>query len=303
MEKALVALGRLLRAADYKFVTVTPETHRRVNARAGGAPARSLRDVFGWSRPFSEPVLGRETAAALFASGMFVRGPDGLFSSRVRFSTLGDGLYVHSAYPTVETDAVFFGPDTYRYCAALAREIRSGVRLVDVGCGSGAGALSIAGRAERLVLADINDQALSFARVNATLAGVTDRVEIVNSDILAAVRGSIDVAIANPPYVIDPLLRAYRDGGDGLGTALGLRIVREALSRLSKGGKLVLYSGSPIVDGEDMFLHGAAPILAHAGARWRYEALDPDVFGEELETPAYAGVERIAAVLLCAEIP
>jgi hypothetical protein len=29
-----------------------------------------------------------------------------------------------------------------------------------------------------------------------------------------------------------------------------------------------------------------------------YEEIDPDVFGEELDTPAYAAVERIAAVSL-----
>ena len=31
---------------------------------------------------------------------------------------------------------------------------------------------------------------------------------------------------------------------------------------------------------------------------WCYEELDPDVFGEELLQPAYAEVDRIAAVLL-----
>ena len=34
----------------------------------------------------------------------------------------------------------------------------------------------------------------------------------------------------------------------------------------------------------------------HAGWRWRYRELDPDVFGEELDEPAYADAERIAAV-------
>jgi hypothetical protein len=32
----------------------------------------------------------------------------------------------------------------------------------------------------------------------------------------------------------------------------------------------------------------------------RYEELDPDVFGDELDRPAYAAVERIAAVLVTA---
>ena len=39
-------------------------------------------------------------------------------------------------------------------------------------------------------------------------------------------------------------------------------------------------------------------LAARPGWEWRYEELDPDVFGEELEVPAYRQVERIAAVLL-----
>src|SRR5262245_29263039 len=43
--KALLEVGRMLRAADYHFTAVTPETHRRVNARAercGTPRAKSL---------------------------------------------------------------------------------------------------------------------------------------------------------------------------------------------------------------------------------------------------------------------
>ena len=42
-------VGRL-----FGIVTITPESHRRVNARANG-PARSLRDVFGWNLDTNNP--------------------------------------------------------------------------------------------------------------------------------------------------------------------------------------------------------------------------------------------------------
>ena len=38
-------------------------------------------------------------------------------------------------------------------------------------------------------------------------------------------------------------------------------------------------------------------------AKVHYEEIDPDVFGEELENPAYAEVERIAAVVLTLTMP
>ena len=44
--------------------------------------------------------------------------------SRVRLATIDDLLFVHSAFPTDPPDAVFFGPDTYRF----VRFVRSFLR-------------------------------------------------------------------------------------------------------------------------------------------------------------------------------
>ena len=53
-----------------------------------------------------------------------------------RFSTLTDLLLAHSRYPTIDADAVFFGPDTYRFCKPISDTIKT---AVDIGCGSAAG--------------------------------------------------------------------------------------------------------------------------------------------------------------------
>jgi release factor glutamine methyltransferase len=310
---ALVGLGRALKDAGYEFVTVTPETHRRVEARAAAAgrtEARSLRDVFGWSRPFSPGSGALPPDMLELARDAEVLVEDGaLLRANVRFSSLGVGardLFVHSAYPTLAEDAVFFGPDTYRYCDLVAAHVREGrpaKRVVDVGCGSGAGGLVAAKHAERVVLADINPGALVFAEVNAVLAGVERKVDMVESDVLAGVDGPIDLVIANPPYMADPASRAYRDGGGSFGEALAVRIAREGLTRLEPGGRLVLYTGAAVVDGVDTFLAAVREVCVEAGAAWSYREIDPDVFGEEIEqNEAYARVERIAAVALVAKI-
>ena len=80
------------------------------------------------------------------------------------------------------------------------------------------------------------------------------------------------------------------------GAELSLRIAREALERLPRGGGLVLYTATAIVDGEDLLLRALLPHLR--GARFDYRELDPDVFGEELDRSAYRNVERIAVVAL-----
>jgi len=294
-ERALIALGTKLRESGYEFVAPTPATHARVLARAA-RPASSLRDVFGWSRPFSDDTLPPDIFDLLGAAGALVES-EGHLKSAVRFASLGDDLFVHSAYPTTEADSVFFGPDTYRFCAAIARAALASSVVVDIGCGSGAGGI-VAGRAaRRVVLSDVNPKTLSYSRVNASLAGIAN-VETVQSDVLAAVDGPVDFIVANPPYMRDELHRAYRDGGGSLGERLSIRIVHESLARLSPGGTLLLYTGAAVVDGRDVFLDAVAPALQDARLPFTYEEIDPDVFGEELEKAPYAAVERIAAVVL-----
>ncbi|HWE23697.1 MAG TPA: class I SAM-dependent methyltransferase [Myxococcales bacterium] len=287
----LAQLGLALRAAGYSFITPTPETHRRVLARRG--EAATLRDVFGWSRRFAAGALAPTFVELLERCGALERDGSSCRSG-VRYSSLGALLCAHSAYPTVAADSVFFGPDTYRFAALLDARVDRAGHLADVGCGSGAGGLLLAPRCRSVQLLDINGTALRYARANAELNGVAARV--AHSDILAGAEGPLDLVVANPPYLADEQGRVYRDGGGELGTGLSLRIAEEALGRLGSGGRLLLYTGTPVIDGEHVLWRQLEPVLR--GTRYDYRELDPDVFGEELERPAYRHVERIAVVAL-----
>ncbi|MFC5496811.1 methyltransferase [Caenimonas terrae] len=308
--ESLVLVGRWLQQSGYRFITPTPATHARVNARPDAQLGRDPRDVFGWSRPFQPGLLPAQVLGWLDAGGLLQR-QDGLLRSRVRFSTLGDRLYAHSAYPTSDADAVFFGPDTYRFAALIDAQLQreplpAGATILDVGCGAGPGGMvaALAGAAARpeLLLADINPQALLHARANAALAGL-ERVGFVQSDLYAQAPGRFDLIVANPPYLVDASARTYRHGGGPLGGGLSERIVAEGLPRLAPGGRLLLYTGAAIVDGRDPLAEALMPLVQAAGCEWRYWELDPDVFGEELDAPAYRQAERIAAVALVARRP
>lgn len=308
---ALLHIAGWLKTEGYAFTTVTPATHARVNRRPRAAVAASLRDVFGWSRPFPPGLLPPQVVDWLRAGGLLQAEGDGLLRSSVRFSCLDGQLFAHSAYPTTAEDAVFFGPDTYRFVQliqqALERQpLPSGAGVLDVGCGAGPGgimaALASAAQQSRLALADINPRALRFAAANARLAGL-DAVRIAQGDLYAALGGSFDLIVANPPYLNDSSQRAYRHGGGRWGEALSARIVREGLPRLAPGGRLVLYTGVAMADGIDPLLDSLQGTLDAQGWPWRYRELDPDVFGEELDEPAYADAERIAAVALLVQRP
>lgn len=295
-------LAALLEALDregYAFTTVTPETHARVLRRRPGEVAGDLRDVFGWSLPFTDGLLASEISDLLREGGA-LEERNGAFRSLVRVSSLSGRLFLHSAYPTEAEDSVFFGPDTYRFARfveAAAQELERPSHLVDLGAGAGPGGISAAGllEPERISLVDINPKALALACANAMAAGMD--VETVEGG-LGDVEGEVDLVIANPPFIADPKGRDYRDGGTMLGAGLSLDWARQSLGRLAEGGTMLLYTGSPIVAGEDALLSALAELADETGATLRYEELDPDIFGEELEQPAYAeaGAERIAAV-------
>lgn len=298
---ALLGLLAALRDAEYRFITPTPATHQRVLDRAAPAQA-GLRDAFGWSRPFAANLLPGSLFDALREAGIVVPCEGG-WRSVVRASTLGDTLLLHSAFPTSRADAVFFGPDSYRFASAIeaclhSREARV-QRALDIGCGAGPGALTIARLrpGAEVTGTDINLSALRLASVNAVFAGA-DNVGLRYSDLMAEVSGAFDLIVANPPYMLDPEARSYRHGGGALGAGLSLAIVDAAVPRLAPGGSLLLYTGVAMPGADDPFAAALHERLALRGMECEYRELDPDVFGEELEGTTYSGVERIAAVLL-----
>ncbi|WP_243056082.1 class I SAM-dependent methyltransferase [Pseudomonas sp. BP01] len=301
-DRALLQLGQRLRADGYRFTCVTPATHSRVNARDGSGQASSLRDVFGWSRPFAPGLVSNDELELLERAQVLVpRGE--LLGSSVRWSSLDDLLLVHSAFPTEASDAVFFGPDSYRFAQVIHEHLQHNPRpvehAVDIGCGTGVGALLIARAAQcaQVSAVDINPLALRYATINAALAGVSN-VSVAPSDVLDGVSGTFDLIVANPPYMLDRSARTYRHGGGALGAELSLRIVEQACERLTRHGTLLLYTGVAIVDGRDAFLEAIRLRLAGPQWAWVYREIDPDVFGEQLAEPGYEQVERIAAVAL-----
>ena len=299
--EALARLGAAVRDTGYSFTTITPRSHAIVNERRGNEEARSLRDVFGWSRPFRKDLLPPHIFTML-RDLRLLEERDGRHRSLVRFSSLGDTLYMHSAFPTEAKDAVFFGPDTYKFVDAivdlLGRRCRPIRRAADICSGSGPGALTVAGAAPAadVFMSDINPTALRYAAANAALAG-RPNAHPCFSDKLASLDGDFDIIVAHPPYLVDRTSRAYRHGGGALGADLSIAIVRNALERLAPGGTLLLFTGVAIVDGEDAFKAIIGGFATQSGCEWTYREVDPDVFGEELTFAAYAEADRIALVV------
>jgi hypothetical protein len=299
---ALAALLATLRRRDYRFVTPTPATHARVIGRGRQGRSPTLTDILGWSFPWLRDDVDAELFDLLHEAGVVSQTGDGCWRSAIRVSSLHDDLFLHSAYPTDAHDAVFFGPDSYRFADAIVAELDrkalgQGARILDIGTGSGVGAI-VAGRAcpdAAITMTDINPMAMRYATINAAGAGIPVH-GVVGYD-LSGVAGQLDLILANPPYIADPAARAYRDGGGAHGSGVALAMTRMALARLAPGGRFLLYTGSAITSGEDRQFQHLSQLADQAGCKLRYREIDPDVFGEELANPAYQDVDRIAVVV------
>ncbi|HYN90029.1 MAG TPA: HemK2/MTQ2 family protein methyltransferase [Ardenticatenaceae bacterium] len=81
------------------------------------------------------------------------------------------------------------------------RVIRPGSEVLDMGTGSGVGAIFAARWASRVVAVDVNPEAVRCARINALLNRVEATVEVRQGDLFAPVEGErFDLVLFNPPY-------------------------------------------------------------------------------------------------------
>lgn len=149
-------------------------------------------------------------------------------------------------------------PETEVLVDVALEFLPAGGRVLDLCCGSGAVALSLAREASaaEVVAADVSAAALDVAKANGQRCGLAGRVEWHCGDLFAPLCGTapFDLVAANPPYVrrsdlaqLAPEVRDYEphlalDGGED-GLAYHRRIAQEAADFIRPGGYLLLEVG------------------------------------------------------------
>ncbi|QFZ79101.1 methyltransferase [Streptomyces fagopyri] len=136
--------------------------------------------------------------------------------------------------------------DTQLLAHALAAEIvRPAAEILEIGTGTGALALSAAGRGARVTAVDVSWRAVTTARLNALRRRLPLRV--LHGDFTACTHGRrYDIVLANPPYVPAPSrwlpsrgpARAWDAGPDG--RLVIDRICASAPGLLRPGGILLM---------------------------------------------------------------
>ena len=183
-------------------------------------------------------------------------------------------------------DATLEAIDTLR-AAGVGR-----IRIADVGTGSGCLAVTIALERDdvEIVATDVSPAALAVAAGNARNLGTADRITWKHAPLVEDSADSIDIVVANPPYVseadrhsLQADVRDYEPAVALFGGADGLSVIRElvpsAARALVPGGWLLMEIGA----GQD--------------AAVRDVVLESASFTEPRILPDLAGIPRVVVAV------
>jgi release factor glutamine methyltransferase len=127
---------------------------------------------------------------------------------------------------------------------AVLAEVRVGDRVLDMGTGSGVNAILAASRSTDVLSVDVNPRAVAAAVANAGRNGVASRTEFRESDVFAAVDGTFDLMVFDPPFrwfaPRDELEAAMADENYAALT----RFLSQAGSFLAPGGRILMFFGT-----------------------------------------------------------
>lgn len=152
----------------------------------------------------------------------------------------------------VNSDVLCPRPDTEILVEEALKHLHDGMRILDIGTGSGCILLSLLHYSNDCqgVGVDLSDKALQLAERNAVKLGI-ERAEFLKGSLLEEVVGEFEMIVSNPPYIrsgeIEGLMPEVKDHEPRMaldGGADGLHFYREITPKAREhliGGGMLLY--------------------------------------------------------------
>jgi release factor glutamine methyltransferase len=137
-----------------------------------------------------------------------------------------------------------YGPEEDSELMLRAVPVVTGLRVLEMGCGTGFVALHCAEAGASVVAADLDPLAVRCASANAERNGIV--IDVRESDLFSSVPEAFDLMIFNPPY-LEGEVKGQEDlawaGGAG-GLEVLAHFLRQAPPHLLPGGRLLILVSS-----------------------------------------------------------
>lgn len=121
------------------------------------------------------------------------------------------------------------GEDTYLLLNYLEKQDLEDKKFLDMGTGNGEIALKAAEKGAKVTAADINPEAIKYAREKAKEKGLD--IEFIESDLFENIEDKYDIIAFNPPYL--PGKKGLGDEKIWRGGKKGIKTTEQFLSRIN----------------------------------------------------------------------
>lgn len=153
------------------------------------------------------------------------------------FDYLGLSLVVP---PTVQP----ITPTSHLLGRAVIDEVRSGEKVLDMGCGCGVNGILAARAGADVVAVDINPDAVRATLNNASRNGTLDRMDVRESDVFDAVPETFDLIVMDPPFRWFKPRSIAEAATTDEGYRAMTRFFGQVRNHLAKDGRLLVFFGT-----------------------------------------------------------
>lgn len=206
-------------------------------------------------------IIGEDRVKRLLSlnilSKEFDRYGNSLLRSKIRVIPFNGEYFISDSFDRTISDFVWIGIDSIFLASKLKCLNNKGKWAIDIGSGSGIQAITLSNDSKVKVIAiDINEKGLRYGKINAIINNKTN-IHFVKSDMLSAIKGSMDTIVSNPPFIFLPDTEKLtnRDGYGGLfGIEKIIYILEKIPQYLNPEGRAVLLTLSPVISGKDILM-------------------------------------------------
>lgn len=193
-----------------------------------------------------EKAIGKDNLSFLLESGYALQNDNDIEPDNYILLPIGNKLFVvNPPYMKIKEEkkipALYVGPDSLKLINYVKKT--HNLKVLDLCSGSGILGISLAEYCSKIDFVELKEDVANALRFNILINGIDlNKVNVIQSDLFANVKGQYDYILNNPPYVPvpeDEFLPVCGAGGED-GLLLVRRIFEDVNNFLRENGRLYM---------------------------------------------------------------